>query len=444
MPRSARGPRSASPRLLALAVLLGCGGEGDSIMEPPAPPPPPPNLAPEATSAIPAQSLTAGTNATLDLSRFFSDPDGDALTYGATSSDTLVAEAAVSGHRLILIAVSRGEATTTVTASDGMGGEARQSFSVTVPNLPPAAVGEIAARTLVIGATETVDLSGHFTDPEGDSLTYSAMSSHPLVAGVSVSGSALTMTGLARGVTEATATARDPDGAEARLSFELAVCAVPDGILHWWSAEGSGADRIGGVDATLMHGAGYAEGVPGAGEAFSFDGVDAIALVPNTPTLKPAGPFSVMAWAKPGADEASGSGTVMGKGHPWQESWLLDNHNGRWRSILRVRPAFGGDARVYGPRLVAGEWTHLAMTWDGQRLAFYVNGEAQGTHRAGSVNPTDGPVGIGSRSEEGFSDDELEVEFEGEIDEAMFFGRALGEEEIGSVVRNTTAGFCNT
>ncbi|MCY3698645.1 MAG: hypothetical protein OXH46_03255 [Gemmatimonadetes bacterium] len=437
--------RIAPPRLLALAVLLGCGAEDDSIMDPgAAPPATPPNLAPVATSAIPAQSVPAGTNATLDLSQFFRDPDGDALTYSATSSDTLVAEAAVSGDRLILIALSRGEATAMVTASDGLGGEARQSFSVTVPNMPPMAEGEIASRTLVTGSTETLDLSSYFTDPEGDSLTYSAMSSHPLVAGVSVSGSELTMVGLAPGVAEATVTARDGEEAEARQSFELAVCAVPAGILHWWSADGSGADRIGGVDATLMHGAGYAEGVPGAGEAFSFDGVDAIALVPNAPTLKPAGPFSVMAWAKPGPDEASGSGTALGKGHPWQESWLLDNHNGRWRSVLRVRPGFGGDARVYGPRLVAGEWTHLAMTWDGQRLTFYVNGEAQGTHRAGSINPTDGPVGIGSRSEEGFSDDALEVEFEGEIDEAMFFGRALGEEEIGSVVRNTATGFCRS
>ncbi|MDE2662881.1 MAG: hypothetical protein OXI39_07750 [Gemmatimonadota bacterium] len=437
--------RIAPPRLLTLAVVVGCGGGDSLVVDPdPAPPAPPENRAPEATGAIPAQSIVAGTNATVDLSQFFRDPDGDALTYGAASSDTLVAEAAVSGARLILIAVSRGAASATVTASDGRGGEASLSFSVTVPNLAPTPVSEIASRTLVTGGTETIDVSGYFTDPEGDALTYSAASSDPLVAGVSVAGSELTMVGLSRGTAEATVTARDHEEAEARQSFELAVCAVPGGILHWWSGEGSGADRIGGVDATLMHGAGYAEGVPGAGEAFSFDGVDAIALVPNAPTLKPAGPFSVMAWAKPGPDEASGSGTALGKGHPWQESWLLDNHNGRWRSVLRVRPGFGGDARVYGPRLVAGEWTHLAMTWDGQRLTFYVNGEAQGTHRAGSINPTDGPVGIGSRSEEGFSDDALEVEFEGEIDEAMFFGRALGVEGIRSVIENTAVGFCDS
>ncbi len=310
------------------------------------------------------------------------------------------------------------------------------------PNRAPVVRGPIWAQTIPVGRSVGLELSWFFADPDGETLAYEATSSNPGVAGLSVAGSWLTMEGMSRGVATGTVVARDGERAEARQSFELTVCALaPEGILHHWAGEGTGADLIGDADATLMNGAGYAEGVPGAGTAFSFDGVDAIARVPDAPTLNPKGPFSVMAWAKPGPGEASGSGTVIGKGHPWKESWELDNHNGRWRTF--IRDGSEQDVRVYGPRLVAGEWTHLAMTWDGDRLAFYVNAVRQGTSDVGSIHVNDVFVGIGARSEEGFADEELDLEFTGAIDEVMFFGRALDEGEIRSVFDSTTFGPCN-
>lgn len=525
----------ALPTLLAVALTIGCGG-GDSLIIDPDPTPPT-NQSPETTGAIPAQSLAVGTNVTVDLSRFFRDPDGDALAYSATSSDTLVAEAGVSGHRLILVAVSRGAAATAITASDGRGGEARQSFPVTVPNAPPMAVGEIVSRTLAPGGTETIDLSPYFSDADGDALTYSATSSDTLVvqvsvsvyrlrlvavsrgaaaatitardgmggevhrsfsvtvagtalnsppvpvgeirsrtiatggtaaidvsryfsdangdaltydatssdalvAEVSVSGSELAMVGVSPGVVEATVTARDHENLEARQSFELTVCTVPRGILHWWSADGSGAERVGGADAILGGGATYAQGIVGddGGEAFSFDGVDAIALVPDAPTLNPVGPFTVMAWARTGPVPRP-NGAIVGKGHPWAESWLLDTHRDRWRAVIRNEDELSTTA--YGSRIEPMTWTHVAMNWDGEILTLYVDGQPVKVDTVTSINVSDGPVGIGARSEKGFTDDELHFEFEGEIDEVMFFGRALGDEEIQSVFDNTAVGFCS-
>ena len=81
------------------------------------------------------------------------------------------------------------------------------------------------------------------------------------------------------------------------------------------------------------------------------------------------------------------------------------------------------------------------MTWDGGRLAFYVDAAEQGTRRVGSIHVTDAFAGIGARSEEGFEDDELALEFTGEIDEVIFFGRALDPTEIRDVFK-TTFGLC--
>ena len=88
-------------------------------------------------------------------------------------------------------------------------------------------------------------------------------------------------------------------------------------------------------------------------------------------------------------------------------------------------------------------WTHVAMNWDGEILTLYVDGQPVKVETVTSIDMSDGPVGIGARSEQGFADHELEFEFEGAIDEVMFFGRALGEEEIKSVVDNTAVGFCS-
>ncbi|WP_428274398.1 LamG domain-containing protein [Candidatus Palauibacter sp.] len=289
--------------------------------------------------------------------------------------------------------------------------------------------------------------SSHLSDPDRGALAYEANSSDPAVARVMVTGTLLTVEALSRGIADVTVTARDDRSAEVRQVVEVLGCVrVPDGALHWWTGDGTGADIVGGLDVTLMNGADYAKGHVDSnaeepfsfGGAFSFDGVDAIGRLPDAPILNPAGPFSVMVRAK--ARPASvHSGASIAKGHPWAESWVLDTHNGLWRRFIRDRNL--RDRRIHGPRLVENEWTHLAMTWDGGRLAFYVDAAEQGTRSVGSIHVTDAFAGIGARSEEGFEDDELAPEFTGEIDEVMFFGRALDPAEIRAVYE-TTFGLC--
>ncbi len=184
------------------------------------------NRAPEAVETIPAQAMTEGDEVVVDVSSFFSDPDGDELTYTAESSDAEVAAAGIEGSSLTVTAVAAGTATVTVTAADPGGLTATQSAEVTVEaanNRAPEAVETIPARAMTEGDEVVVDVSSFFSDPDGDELTYTAESSDAEVAAAGIEGSSLTVTAVAAGAATVTVTAADPDGLTATQSAEVTV-----------------------------------------------------------------------------------------------------------------------------------------------------------------------------------------------------------------------------
>ena len=194
-----------------------------------------PNRAPEAVGTISAQAVATGSAETVDVSAYFRDPDGDALTYTASSSDAGVAAVAVSGAEVTISGEADGTATVTVTAADPDGLTAAQGFGVTVetPNRAPEAVGTISAQAVATGSAETVDVSAYFRDPDGDALTYTASSSDAGVAAVAVSGAEVTISGEADGTATVTVTAADPDGLTATQGFGVTVETIqppPPGI----------------------------------------------------------------------------------------------------------------------------------------------------------------------------------------------------------------------
>ena len=83
--------------------------------------------------ALPDRVLAPDSTVQVDVSRAFADPDGDALTYTASSSAPRVVAVSTAGARVTLTAVSGGTATIRVTATDPGGLSAAQSFTVTVP-----------------------------------------------------------------------------------------------------------------------------------------------------------------------------------------------------------------------------------------------------------------------------------------------------------------------
>ena len=174
----------------------------------------PPNRAPIVLLPIPNVTLTVGSGAAeVDLSNYFSDPDGDQLLFAA--SPPTIVTAAVSGNTMTVSPVAAGTGVATVRAADPSGLFVEQTFNVTVDaNSAPEVSLPIDNMTLTVGGrSESVNLSVHFRDPEQGALTYSAVSANPAVATAAVSDGVLTVSAVSAGTARVTLTASDPGGA---------------------------------------------------------------------------------------------------------------------------------------------------------------------------------------------------------------------------------------
>ena len=125
--------------------------------------------------------------------------------------------------------------------------------AVTGPGAPeraPVAADSIPAALVALGTVKTVDAAGYFTD--GGELSYTAVSSAPALAAVSVEGSTVTVVGMAKGTATVTVTATGGGGA-ARQAFAVAVVSLQG---PWaWEGEVLAWDSI-----SALKGAGAPEG----------------------------------------------------------------------------------------------------------------------------------------------------------------------------------------
>ena len=96
------------------------------------------NRAPVAEQTAPWLRLrVGGASGSVDASSYFRDPDGDDLTYAASSDNPDVVTAEASGDRVTVVPAGAGSATVTMTATDPDGLTARSSFPVGVRGASP-------------------------------------------------------------------------------------------------------------------------------------------------------------------------------------------------------------------------------------------------------------------------------------------------------------------
>ena len=126
--------------------------------------------------SIAAQTLKEGGNEVLvNVEDNFLDPDGDNLSYSATSNMSGVASVSVTGSEVTITPVSAGSATVTVTASDPNDLSATQEFEVLVKNTAPVVDKGLTDQTVFSDSAFTYTFpTNAFSDADNDVLIYTS------------------------------------------------------------------------------------------------------------------------------------------------------------------------------------------------------------------------------------------------------------------------------
>jgi len=164
------------------------------------------NDAPE-TTGISDQTNDDNDSVNLNVSGSFSDVEGDTLTYsmiGQPSGLTINATTGVISGTIASSASTGSPYTVTVTANDGQGGTVNAPFTWTVNNPAPTTTG-IPDQTNHDNDTVSLDVSGYFSDPDGDTLSYT-MAGQP--SGLTINAT----TGVISGTIASSASTMSPYG----------------------------------------------------------------------------------------------------------------------------------------------------------------------------------------------------------------------------------------
>lgn len=141
--------------------------------------------------------------------------------------------------------------------------------------------------------------------------------------------------------------------------------------------------------------------------------------------LNPSTAITIEAWVW--RANASACETVVGKNYT-ESYWL-----GFCSSAIRFYPSGGGAYDASTP-IPAQTWTHIAVTYDGATIRYYVNGQPDGTDSSGAgLASNDAPLGIGFDPEGGFH-------FDGFIDEVRIWDRVRTQAEIQNEMREEISG----
>jgi hypothetical protein len=217
---------------------------------------------------------------------------------------------------------------------------------------------------------------------------------------------------------------------------------LQEGLVAHWEFEGNADDSSGNGYSGEENG--DVEYVPGKfGQALGLENDFAYIVVENNVDiqLKSADTYTVAAYVKP-SDTNHGDILYHGLGCSTWSSWFLGMQGGEPDAALvpdsfvfAVRTSNGSAYTGISTTASAGDWMHVAATYDGTTLKLYVDGSEEESLETGSVpyESTEkfyigGDPGCGGRSW-----------YTGLLDDVRIYNRALTVTEIGNLAKGLTA-----
>jgi len=206
-----------------------------------------------------------------------------------------------------------------------------------------------------------------------------------------------------------------------------------DCLAGWWPMEeGSGTTIIDasgeGNNGNLFGAPTWSTGV--IGSALDLDGTNDYALVPDAAKLDITDEITLAAWVKP---EMQGTQYLVKKAQSGIDGYELSlSTSGSGKAFARLNRATSSntyrvDALTDYPK-DGNTWQHLAMTYDGAMIRFYVDGVKEDSVAATiSIGTNALPLGIGAQSDG-------DNKFQGMMDDVQVHCRALSEAEIQNLL----------
>ncbi len=227
-------------------------------------------------------------------------------------------------------------------------------------------------------------------------------------------------------------TAGNPTPADYLVSFS--VLSPPPIRAQYHFDEGAGtaiSDSSGNqYNGSLLNGPTWVTGQRGS--ALRFDGVDDFATL-SIPTGVQPDYITLAAWILPTSLDRW-QGIVMKDGSPVspQDYRFGIDTNGRLHFIVQLG-TITAFHNVTAPSPLSGQtWQHVAVTYDGNIVQLYLNGQPFGS----AVNVGSGVVGIGAPSPVVIGGGSF-YPFAGSIDEVEIFDRALTGAEVQALFNST-------
>ena len=202
---------------------------------------------------------------------------------------------------------------------------------------------------------------------------------------------------------------------------------IARGLIGWWRMDGNLNDASGAGNHGVWQTGSPAYSAGKYGQAGQFDRTGGTftsnPCVETVPSNSLQVPFTFAAWVRPDAISQSSSGAyrIFSRGEDASSRGFLAIDN----SAFAVSTSGGGTIEAttsFG--LGVGVWAHLACVWRDGGADLYVNGNFAVSGSGSLVGANAIPAVIGAQTAS------YSRGFDGQIDNAMIFNRALSPSEI--------------